>query len=319
MEEAYKVGHVVELITPARFLFNAGSTPKAWNNKMLQDKHFKVVTYEPDSGKVFNNISIPGGVAVTYYDNNASFAPIEVFSQFEVLNTVRQKIMMHPDFSSMEAIVVSRTAYRLTEKMHQDHPEAISQLSKGHAYDMSSNIFERLPQIFFDIIPDKANKYIRMYGKIGTERIYKYIRADYVREVSNLYNYKVVMARADGAAGTVGNPIPARIIGTPHLEEPSTGTTETFLSIGSFDSKNEGENALKYVKTKFHRAMISILKSTQDITPEKWRFVPLQNFTEASDIDWTQSVADIDRQLYRKYGLTQEEIDFIETHVKEME
>ena len=65
--------------------------------------------------------------------------------------------------------------------------------------------------------------------------------------------------------------------------------------------------------------MLGILKITQDNTKPVWRLVPLQDFTSKSDIDWSQSVADIDKQLYAKYGLDESEIDFIESHVKEME
>ena len=61
-----------------------------------------------------------------------------------------------------------------------------------------------------------------------------------------------------------------------------------------------------------------MLKVTQDITPEKCKYVPLQDFTTASDIDWSKSIPEIDRQLYAKYGLDASEIEFIETHVKEM-
>ena len=65
--------------------------------------------------------------------------------------------------------------------------------------------------------------------------------------------------------------------------------------------------------------MFGVLKRTQANTPDKWKYVPIQDFTPSSDIDWSQSIADIDKQLYKKYNLTPEEIDFIETHVKEME
>lgn len=70
---------------------------------------------------------------------------------------------------------------------------------------------------------------------------------------------------------------------------------------------------------KFARSLLGILKTTQDITPEKFKFVPLQDFTPTSDINWSKSIAEIDQQLYKKYGLTPDEITFIETHVKEME
>ena len=91
------------------------------------------------------------------------------------------------------------------------------------------------------------------------------------------------------------------------------------MSIGCFDPEKEAEALLKYVKGKFARVLLGILKTTQDNPPDKWKFIPLQDFTDASDIDWSKPVPDIDRQLYAKYRLTDEEINFIESHVKEMD
>ena len=65
MDAAFDVAECVELIHPARFLFNAGQTKKAWNKKMLNDEHFKVLSYEPNANKVFQNTEIKGGVAIT--------------------------------------------------------------------------------------------------------------------------------------------------------------------------------------------------------------------------------------------------------------
>jgi type II restriction enzyme len=318
MDEAYKVGRIVELIHPARFLFNAGSTSKDWNNKRLNDVHFKVLKYEVNSAKIFPNISLPGGIAVSYYNADKKYDPIIVFTPFTELNQILHKVIKDPSFKSIEPIVQTRTAYRLTPLMHSEHPEAINQVSKGHAYDMSSNIFDVLPQIFYDSQPADNHEYIRMYGRQNGERTYKFIRKDYVKDVWNLNAFKIVLSQADGAAGTIGNPIPARIIGHPIIESPNTGTTESFISIGAFKNENEAGNALKYIKGKFARTLVSVLKVTQAIPPGKWKYVPLQDFTEHSDIDWTQSIHDIDQQLYKKYGLSDEEISFIETHVKEM-
>lgn len=75
---------------------------------------------------------------------------------------------------------------------------------------------------------------------------------------------------------------------------------------------------MKYILSKFARILLGILKVTQGNKPETWSYVPLQDFTAHSDIDWSKSVAEIDQQLYRKYDLTADEIEFIETHVKEM-
>lgn len=103
------------------------------------------------------------------------------------------------------------------------------------------------------------------------------------------------------------------------IEECGVGTTESFLSVGSFEVRSEAEHAFKYVKTRFCRTLVSVLKTTQDITPEKFSYVPLQDFTPVSDIDWSCSIPEIDKQLYTKYGLDKTEIAFIESHVKEME
>ena len=104
----------------------------------------------------------------------------------------------------------------------------------------------------------------------------------------------------------------------PILCGPMIGATETFLSIGAFEHRSEAEATMKYVKTKFVRALLGVLKTTQDITPEKWKCIPLQDFSSSSDIDWSASIANIDMQLYKKYNLSEEEINFIETKVKEM-
>lgn len=88
--------------------------------------------------------------------------------------------------------------------------------------------------------------------------------------------------------------------------------------MGRFETSDEAERVVKYIKTKFCRAMLGTLKVTQHTSISAWKNVPLQDFTPNSDINWSASIRDIDQQLYKKYGLSQQEIDFIESHVKEM-
>lgn len=83
--------------------------------------------------------------------------------------------------------------------------------------------------------------------------------------------------------------------------------------------KYSAENLSKYLKTKFSRMLHGIAKSSHDAARTTYKFIPLQDFTSNSDIDWSQSIAEIDQQLYKKYGLSEEEIQFIESKVKEME
>lgn len=100
--------------------------------------------------------------------------------------------------------------------------------------------------------------------------------------------------------------------------EKTTMATESFISIGAFDTEVEAKYLIKYLKCRFSRKMVSILKVTQAITPEKWKYVPLQDFTRSSDIDWSKSIAKIDEQLFDKYGLDEQERNFIRTKVKAM-
>lgn len=312
MDEAEKAAGRVELITPARFLFNAGSTPKAWNAKKLADPHFTVLQYEADASKVFPNTDIKGGVAVSLYDCTRSLGPIGTYIPYDALRSIWERIIRRKDFRPLESIAFSRTVYRLTDKMHEENPFASSRQSKGHPYDMSTNIITLLPEIFPEKKPDNEREYIKILGLVKAKRALRYIRRDYVNQPDNLSKWKVIVPAANGS-GALGE-----VLSTPLIGQPLIGHTETFMSIGSFDTEEEAQSLLKYVKSKFARALLGILKTTQHNPPEKWQFIPLQNFTDASDIDWSKSVAEIDKQLYTKYGLSDEEIDFIESHVKEM-
>ncbi len=320
MDAAYTVAEKVELITPARFLFDAGKTPKAWNEKMLNDEHFKVLEFEQDSSKVFANTDIKGGVAVTYRDNKKQFGAIEVFTSFKELNSIREKIVSDKGFKPFSELVFAPESYKFNETLHEDYPNLRYKkengvekgvLSKGHDYDVVTNIFTKLPEVFSD--NRTQTKQCGFVGLIGNRRYTKWIDEKYIRPHENLGKYKVILPKANGS-GAIGE-----VLSTPLIGEPLIGHTQSFISIGAFETKGEAVAALKYIKTKFARAALGILKITQDNKRKVWRYVPLQDFTDKSDINWNVSIANIDKQLYKKYNLTEEEINFIETHVKEME
>lgn len=312
LDQSYKVGNIVEMIHPGRFLFNAGSTPKAWNKKMLSDRHLKVLYYEQNSAKVFANTDIKGGVAVTYRNIKDDNIAIGVFTPYDELNKVKNRVITKKDFFPFSEIVSSRGPYRFTEKLHEDHPDARSRLSKGHDYDVSSNVFTRLSNIFYDEKPNNNKEYIKILGRENAKRVFKYIEKDYIKDYVSLNSYKVIIPQANGS-GAIGE-----VLSTPLIGEPLIGHTETFLSIGNYKDKKTAENLMKYIKTKFARALLGIKKITQSNVANKWDMVPLQDFTSNSDIDWTKSIHEIDEQLYRKYNLSKDEIEFIETKVKEM-
>ena len=315
MDAAEEIADKVCLITPARFLFNAGKTPKAWNRKKLNDPHFKVNYYEQDSSKIFSNTVIKGGVAITYRDNNKDFGAIGTFTAFYELNSIYQKVYKSNDFETFSALVVAPESYKLTDKLHQDHPNAESQLSKGHKYDVTTNIFDKLPQIFkIELSADELKTdFIKIIGREHNLRSEKWIRKDYINGPDNLYGYKVILPKSNGS-GAIGE-----VLSTPLIGEPLIGHTQTFISVGNFSTYEEAVACLKYIKTKFARTMLGILKITQHNPKATWTFVPNQDFTLSSDIDWSQSIENIDEQLYRKYNLSQDEIDFIESKVRAMD
>ena len=105
----------------------------------------------------------------------------------------------------------------------------------------------------------------------------------------------------------------------PTVLEPGVAVTQTFITIGSFEAEAEAQRCLKYLRSKFARTMLGVLKITQHNPRSTWKYVPAQDFTSPSDIDWTKSIPEIDAQLYAKYGLDVEEIAFIEAKVTPVE
>lgn len=129
------------------------------------------------------------------------------------------------------------------------------------------------------------------------------------RELVNKYNVYVGYNQTfnNGELSSVG------------ILKPNEVCTLTYILVGNFECLADAENCEKYIKTRFVRALIREVTSTLGVTAKNYRLVPVQNFTSSSDIDWSQSITDIDRQLYKKYGLTDAEIQYIEKTIKAME
>lgn len=312
-EAGKKIAKKVELITPGRFLFNAGATPKSWNEQMLNDPHLKVEVFEQKSSDIFPGTDIKGGVAVVYWDSTTISEPIGTFTPYSELNSLVKKIKAKQEIT-LDTIISGRGVYKLSNKALDEKPEIINLQSKGHKKDVGSGAFKVLSDVvFYKEKPNDATDFVQFLGLLHNKREYYWTRLDYQDPPESFYNYKVFIPKANGS-GAIGE-----VLSTPLVGAPLVGATESFLSIGSFRTSDEAENCMKYIKTKFARAALGVLKITQDNTRDKWKYVPMQDFTSNSDIDWTGSISRIDHQLYKKYGLSPEEIEFIETHVKEME
>lgn len=237
MDEAYKVSERTELITPARFLFNAGKTPKDWNRKMLDDPHLKVADYQQKSDAVFPNTDIKGGVAVTYRDFSAEFGPIGVFSAFSELRSLQKKISPHLLGGCLTDIIYLQNRFDL-QALYADFPEAREQISSGgRERRIVTSSFNKLP-VFTEC--QAGSDSIKILGLAGTnQRVYKWIKASYVEDNGNLEAWKVVLPKANGS-GAIGE-----VLSTPLIGEPLIGYTQSFLGIGSFSTEDEARDCMK--------------------------------------------------------------------------
>lgn len=313
MENAYKLADKVCFITPARFLFNVGGTPKRWNEKMLNDNHLKVELFEQKSENIFPGTDIKGGVAITYRDANRDFGKIGTFTHFDELNSITNKVLLKSK-ESLSDIYCSNTAYKYSPLFFSENPGFENRVSGGSKRYMASSVFEKFPEVFLKQPEEDGREYMKIIGRKNNRRMTLFFNKRYINPPENFYKFKVMLPGSNGS-GAIGE-----VLSTPLVGEPLVGHTETFISFGNFETREEAENLLKYIKTKFARTMLGVRKVTQgNKNTYVWGLVPLQNFTNNSDIDWNKSIAQIDQQLYRKYGLNDQEIAFIEEKVREME
>lgn len=276
---------------------------------MLNDSHLKVKFYEQDSSKVFANTDIKGGVAITYHSLSKEYGAIGTFTPYEELNSIIHKVAPLNEAESITSIIYVQNRFNL-DNLYMDYPDFRDNIgSNGRDKRFRNNIFEKIP-LFIE--SKKSSEDICVIGVVNNKRQWRCFPRKYTDlSHENLDKWKVLVVRVNGR-GTLGE-----VLSTPIIAEPGKGYTQTFIGIGAFENKEEAENALKYIKSKFARTMLGVLKITQDNNKDTWSKVPSQDFTANSDIDWT-AVDNIDKQLYKKYGLSEKEIEFIEEKAKEM-
>ena len=307
---SFQLSNISTLITPARFLFNAGQTPQDWNEKMLNDEHIKVVHYYSDSKDVFNTVDIKGGVVVLIRNNNIVYGKIGTFTTNEVISDILNKVINRNDFRPLSQIVFSKSNYGLLDKVYIDYPELKTRLTKGNEYIIDANIFAKMPEVF----KDEANclNDIAVIGRQNNKRVKKYISKKYIKQNNQLSKYKLLIAGANGT-GKMGE-----ILSMPIIAEPNQCYSQTFMSIGAFDTREEAKNCLSYIKTKFARCLLGTLKITQNNPRETWAHIPLLDFTDKSDVPWNSSISEIDNFLFEKFDLSEKEKTFILENVQEM-
>lgn len=206
------------------------------------------------------------------------------------LFSILRKVKDAPNFKSLMTIATGRNAFGVVGK-----DSVVKDISKEKYYDGAISL-------------RCAHEVIRY---IDEKKVSKN------KEIMN--SWKIFISKANGGAGLLTDNKQVSILGRPYLAEPKSVCTDSLIPIGCFNSKREAENLCKYISTKFLRFMVGIVKSSQNLYQPVYKFVPLQDFSYKSDINWDLSIKKIDMQLYNKYNLTKSEIDYIENKIKELE
>ena len=305
-DAAFNLSDYTTLISPARFLFNVGDTSKEWNSKMLNDSNFKVVKYFENSQAIFPTVEIKGGVAITVRDKNTDFGKIGIFTKSPEMRIVLDAVL-DKNVESIMNDISSRGVYRFTDAFFHDFPDASNRLGKGTGNMMASNAFACVPEAFHDEEPDFDA--IRILGLEDKKRTWKWIARNYIQDNGYIGTYNVVLSKVNGN-GKFGEALT-----TPIVIGVDEGITDSFISIGKYDSPDKAEKARIYIMTKFARAMLGIKKVTQDNPGHFWEYVP-NPFS--LNLDWTQDISDIDEQLFSFFELGDNEKSFIRNNVTAM-
>ena len=196
MDAAYSVSDKVELITPARFLFDAGATPSVWNRKMLSDTHFKVLQYESDAKYFFSSIELPGGIAISYRDATRNFGAMKQFIQYNELNKIARKVKEKHE-KTLNSIMYPQNKFNLSN-LYEDFPILKTRIgSDGKDKRFRQIVMERFPEIFSE---QKSDDSLRTLGLIGRQREYRYISRRYVEYETWIDKYKVFVPFSNGAS-----------------------------------------------------------------------------------------------------------------------
>ena len=322
VESAIKVSSIQSLIIPARWITGAGKGLGKFSEDMIRSNAFKHFSYYANSKDIFPNNEITGGICCFVRDNEYN-GKTNIESKFKSGSETSRRyfdehnIGVFIPFSKLTDVI---TKVRTKEDLKRKNMQKIVSVLKP--YGLRTDFFHNpnkysLPNIL-DYKGEEDN--IEIFGLDYGKRTSKFVPKDYPIPfgLDSVNKYKVFLPYAYGGDGILGESEAVTLLGQPLTGKPGQICTETYLNIGNFNTEFEANSLLKYIKTKFFRVLVGILKSTQHAT-RTFRLVPIQDFTSNSDIDWTKSISEIGQQLYKKYGLTQEEIDFIESNVKEME
>lgn len=301
------------MIVPSRWM-TGGKGLDTFRKHMLRDRHMLSLCDYPNSKEVFPNNDIKGGVCYFVWDSEYNGkCHVKTMTATKPLESER-----YLDDSGEDIFIRDPRLLKIKNKVFKNLIPTFDEIvSVRKPYGLSAETMNdakkfNLPEFSSTECPGGY----KVFGLDNSyQRTWKYIPKDYpLPKISPcLLKYKVFIAEAYGS-GVLGE-VPS----APVLSKPGELCTETFLEIGPFDKEKEASNVIQYIKTKFFRCFVSIRKQTQHTTRKIYSFVPKQDFSDSGDINWNLDINEIDKQLYKKYDLDEDDIKFIEENIEAMD
>lgn len=295
------------LITPSRW-FTGDAQDKSFvklREFIKRNNHIKTIVNYKNEKEIFPNEEIKGGI--NYFLAKDKYEGLVDFYNKSKDNCIMQRRKLFED--GMDVIISDGNIFPILRKVRTSNFVEITKITTGrNPFDIIGK--EKIVKEISKTEYNKGDACLRCKNNN-----IRWINPKIITKNRDIFeSYKVFVSKSSGNPNR-----DAKIIGMPYLGKPYSACTDSLFTIGKFSSEKEATNLVKYIKTKFVRFMISILKSSQNVTQIVYRFVPMQDFTNNSDIDWNKPISEIDKQLYDKYGLSSDEIEFIEQKIKPME
>lgn len=303
--------YLVSIIMPSRW-YAGGKNLDEFRNKMLNDIHLQELHDFLHPELLFPDTNNRGGICYFFrnkkYDNTKNLTRVVTHSD----KGIESDIMRPMKIEGTEIFIRSAVAIEIIKKVFAGNKsESFSEyVSSRKPFGLDTTFAKSTS--FKNSIEELKNP-VLCYGKNWTVG---YVEKEQIPSHKEwIEDWKVFTSRANNIGTELNDDNLNAVVG-----KPNTVCTESYLLLGinlNLD-ENSANNVCKYFKTKFARFMHSLAKASQDATSKTYRFVPLQDFSVNSDIDWSKSIPEIDKQLYKKYDLSPEEIEFIESKVREM-
>ncbi|MEW6713804.1 MAG: Eco57I restriction-modification methylase domain-containing protein [Nitrospirota bacterium] len=280
----------LSMIIPARW-FSGGKGLDDFREEMLNDNRIREIHDFPDASDIFPGVQIKGGVCYFKWERDSrGLCKVSSYNNGELISSMERPLLE----SGAETFIRYNEAISIIKKVAIKKEKSLKhQISSRKPFGLSTTYKGKKK-------PFRGSIELFQNGGVG------YVsKKDLLGNIELVKKYKVFLP----PLGSGSDSFPHPILGKPFIGKPNSACTETYIIAGSFDNKLEARNLAQYISTRFLRFLVLLNKPTQHATSKVYEFVPIQNFKE----EWT------DEKLYKKYGLSKEEIAFVESMVRPME